>query len=222
MNRVRVLCWCLPAAALVLCRPAAADGPAESWEPAAVAEEGLHMPRGETVVYEFFANLGVQEGLVLGDAAGSLRAPLGLKPLVGFNFLELGSSRLMLGATLALPFSIELGYGQDFAQVAVAPGVALSRRECANWGWFAGIEVPIVITPERIPGADPETILGVGLRGGAAWYFLTGFGIYGEAGFELYFGRETAAALGVTGGIVVSYEMFRFKPAGNKPAGGAS
>jgi len=221
MNRVRVLCWCLLAAALVLCRPAVADDPVETWEPAAVTQDGLNMPRGETVVYEFFANLGVQEGLVFGDAAGSLRSPLGIKPLVGFNFLALGSSRLMLGATLSLPFSIEMGYGQDFAQVAVAPGVALSRRECANWGWFAGIEVPIVITPERIPGADPETILGVGLRGGAAWYFLTGFGIYGEAGFELYFGKQTAAALGVTGGIVVSYEMFRFKPAGTKPAGGA-
>jgi hypothetical protein len=222
MHRVQVLCRGLLAAALLLCRPAAADGPVETWEPAAVTEDALAMPRGETVVYEFFANLGVQEGLVLGDAAGSLRSPLGIKPLVGFNFLELGSSRLMLGATLALPFSIELGYGQDFAQVAVSPGVALSRRECANWGWFAGLEVPIVITPERIPGASPETIVGVGLRGGAAWYFLTGLGVYGEAGFELYFGKETAAALGVTGGIVVSYEMFRFRPAGTKPAGGAS
>ncbi len=222
MQRVQVPCWSLLVAALVLCRPALADGPVETWEPEAVTEDGLYMPRGETVVYEFFANLGVQEGLVLGDAAGSLRAPLGLKPLVGFNFLALGSSRLMLGATLALPFSIEMGYGQDFAQLAVAPGVALSRRECANWGWFAGIEVPVVVTPERIPGAEPETIVGVGLRGGAAWYFLAGLGVYGEAGFELYFGRDTAAALGVTGGIILSYEMFRFKPAGTKPAGGGS
>ncbi len=222
MHHAQVPCWSLLAAALVLCRPALADGPAETWEAEAVTEDGLYMPRGETVVYEFFANLGVQEGLVLGDAAGSLRAPLGIKPLVGFNFLELGTSRLMLGATLALPFSIEMGFGQDLTQVAVAPGVALSRRTCANWGWFAGIEVPIVVTPERIPGAEPETIVGVGLRGGAAWYFLTGLGVYGEAGVELYFGRDTAAALGVTGGIVVSYEMFRFKPAGTKPAGGPS
>ena len=220
MRHIRIPRTSLLAAALLLCRPALADAPVETWEAEAVQEEGMHMPRGETVVYEFFANLGVQEGLVLGDAAASLRSPLGLKPLVGFNFLKFGSSRLMLGATLALPFSIEMGYGQDLAQLAVAPGVALSRRECANWGWFAGLEVPVVVTPERIPGAEPETLLGVGLRGGAAWYFLTGIGVYGEAGFELYFGPETAATLGLTGGIVVSYEMFRFKPAGTKPAGG--
>jgi hypothetical protein len=222
MHRVHVLCWGLLAGALVLCRPAAADGPVETWEPVAVAEEGMVMPRGETVVYEFFANLGVQEGLVLGEAARSLRAPLSIKPLVGFSFLELGSSRLMLGATLAFPFSIEMGYGHDLAQLAVAPGVTLSRRECANWGWFAGVEVPIVITPERIPGASTETLVGVGLRGGAAWYFLAGLGVYGEANVELYFGPETAATLGVTGGLVLSYEIFRFKAAGTKPAGGPS
>jgi hypothetical protein len=202
--------------------PVSAVGPSEVWVSGTAESNEPKMPRGTTVIYEFFAHLGVQEGLVLGEAAGSLRAPLGVKPLFGFNFLELGSTRILFGATLSVPFSVEMGFGHDLAQFAVAPGAALSRRECANWGWFAGLEVPVVVTPERREGAKAEVLVGVTARGGAAWYFLTGFGVYGEASLDVYFGPQTAAAIGVTAGLVLSYEMFRFKPAAVEPAGGRS
>jgi hypothetical protein len=211
----------IAAAALALwAGRAAADTPVETWGGAPAATGGIEMPRGRTRLLELTGQLGVQEGVVLGERTG--RAPLGLKPLFGVNFLEIGSTRLMLGATLALPFSVEIGYGEDIAQVGLVPGVVISRRECANWGWFAGLEVPVVITPERREGAATEVLGGLTLRGGAAWYFLAGLGIYGEADVDIYIGRERAVVLGVTGGLVLSYEMFRFTPGGSGPAGGGS
>lgn len=200
--------------------PCAAEAPSEVWASESTPSGGVVIPRGKTIIWELYGNLGVQEGVVLGGE--DLRAPLSVKPLVGFNFIQIGSTRLLLGVTMAFPFSLEMGWGTDMAQLALAPGVTISRRECANWGWFAGIEVPLVITPERLEGSTTEVLAGLGLRGGAAWYFLAGLGIYAEANVDLYFGEQNAAVLGVTGGLVLSWEMYRFKPGVSEPAGGTS
>jgi len=215
MQRIVLVFWI--AALVGLCVPgrAAADAPVEVWQAASGSADAMSMPRGRTVARVLYGRIGLEEGVVMGGGVegSDIRAPFGLRPLVGFDFFELGTSRVLLGVTLAVPFSLEMGYGHDLSQLAVAPGVSVSRRECANWGWFAGLEIPIVITPERIEGVETEVIPGIGLRGGAAWYFLAGLGIYAEAGLDIYLGTDRAAVLGLAGGLVVSYEMFRFEPA---------
>lgn len=191
-------------------RPGAAWG-AQDDDPARL---GL----GETVVHELFGQIGLQEGVVVGTD-GSVdrpRAPLGVKPLVGFSFHEIASSRVLLGLTLAVPFSVETTWGRKLVQVGVAPGVVVSRRECAGLGWFAGLEVPFVVTPERTRGARTEVLAGLTLRGGAAWYFCAGLGLFAEVDFDVYVGTSTAFVVGGTAGVVVSYEMFRYRTAGGR------
>jgi hypothetical protein len=184
------------------------------WAGSSAPPAPSNMGRGPTTVMELFGQIGVQIGGVFdGSQASDVRSPLGIKPLVGLNFFEIKDTRILLGVTLAFPFSVEMGWGNDVNMFAFAPGVQVGRRECANWSWFAGVEIPIVVSPERIAGAATEVLGGIGLRGGAAWYFLSGFGIYGEGSLELYFGDSAAFVMGVTGGIVISWEMFRYTSA---------
>ena len=204
--------------ALVLASPGRAAAQTEVWA-AEEAPASLYMERGKPEVLDVFGSVALQEGVVLG---GGDRAPLSLKPLVGVSFFEFKDTRILLGVTLAVPFSMEIGWGGDVGQVAIAPGLVVGKRPSVHWSWFAGIEVPIVVTPERTSGAETEVMGGLTMRGGATFWFLSGMGVFGEADVDLYFGSGTALVLGATLGLVVSWETYRFVPAGAVPGGGAS
>ncbi len=216
--------WVLATAlVMLLARIPGVHAQVSGWAGSSSPAVGSGMGRGQTRVLELFGQVGLQEGVVAGDTGASdQRSPLALKPLIGLNFHEIAHTRIMVGVTLAFPFSLEMGFGHDISQVAVAPGVLVSRRECASWGWYAGAELPVVITPERIVGAQTEALFGVSLRGGASWYFTAGFGVFAEMNMDLYFGDSAAFVFGGTAGIVVSYEMFRYGLSTGVPAGGAS
>ncbi len=215
---IRPLAAALTALAAVLALPGPARAQGEVWAPDETPVAGLYMERGKTKVIDVFGSVGLQEGVVLG---GGDRSPLSLKPLVGVSFFEFKNSRILLGVTLAVPFSFEMGWGEDVGQVAIAPGLVVGKRPGVHWSWFAGLEVPIVITPERTSGAETEFMGGITMRGGATFWFLSGMGVYGEADVDIYFGSSSALVIGATVGLVVSWELYRFVPAGAAPQGGS-
>jgi hypothetical protein len=172
---------------------------------------GLQQKPKKLQTYEVHASLAFQEGGVL--APSPSRSPMSLRAMIGVNVLKFNvkglGGRILHGPFVALPLSIEIGYLQDIQQYGPAVGWQFSGRPSKHWKWMLGIQVSFV-TPD-INAAGP------GIHLGAAYYFLAGFGIFGEADIDAYFGGGKAAlTAGGTAGLLITYEFYRIKESGTE------
>ena len=197
------------AAMLALLSPCrSARGQDEGWGASptlAYYAPGLQAKPKKLKTYEVHASLAFQEGGVL--APSPSRSPMSLRAMVGVNVFKFSvkalGGRVLTGPFVALPFSIEIGYLEDIQQYAPAVGWQFSGRPSKHWKWMFGIQVSLV-TPDY-------NIAGPGVHLGAAYYFLAGFGIFGEANLDAYFGSKNVLTAGGTAGLLITYEFYKMK-----------
>ncbi len=164
-------------------------------------------PRAKKLrTYEVHGSLAIQEGVVL--APSPSRSPMSLRAMVGVNVFKFHiaalGGRILNGPFFSFPFSIEIGYLEDIKQFGPALGWQFSARPSPHWKWLAGIQISL-ITPD-------VNAVGPGIYLGAVYYFLAGFGIFGEANLDVYFASaRNSLTAGGTVGVAITYEFFRAK-----------
>ena len=163
-------------------------------------------PEKKLHVYEIHASLAVQP---VGVAApGPARTPIGLRVMAGANVLKFDvpglGGRVLHGPFITFPFSIEIGYLEDVMQFGPGVGWQFSGRPSKHWKWFFDIQVAMAV--------NGGTCAGPGVHVGAAYYFLSGFGLFGDVDIESYFGADAGAfTVGLSVGLLMTYEIFKLK-----------
>jgi len=165
----------------------------------------MAQPRGKELrIYEIHGSLAGQIGVA---APGPSRSPISLRVLAGVNLLKFDipalGGRILHGPFITFPFSIEIGYLQDIAQFGPGAGWQFSGRPSRHWKWIFGIQAALA--------ANGGASGGPGLHFGAVYYFLSGFGLFGEINLETYFGSSNAFTAGISAGLMITYEIFKYK-----------
>jgi hypothetical protein len=208
-RNLRFLTALMPAAVAALVFASGnAHGQDESWGTS--GSLGYYQPIGpqkvkKLKIYEVHASLAAQPiGVAL---PGPVRTPIGLRVMAGVNLFKFKSDplggRVLHGPFVTVPFSIEIGYLSDMVQFGPGIGWQFSGRPSQHWKWFFDIQAAVA--------ANGGIAGGPGVHLGFVYYFLSGFGLFGDADIESYFGKESAFTVGLSVGLIMTYEIFKLK-----------
>lgn len=208
-GKVRLLAAFTPVlAAVLLCAGGPARAQDESWGTS--GSLGYYQPIGpqkvkKLKIYEIHASLAAQP---IGIAVpGPVRTPISLRVMAGVNLFKFKSDPLggmiLTGPFVTMPFSIEIGYLSDIVQFGPGIGWQFSCRPSKHWKWFFDIQAAV--------SANGGFAGGPGIHLGFVYYFLSGFGLFGDADFESYFGEKSAFTVGLSVGLIMTYEIFKLK-----------